>query len=60
MSSLKKASDQIRRFEEAAREAGCDETGETFERVFAAVVPPKRPERKPDEKPKAKRKKPSR
>ena len=34
--------DQVRRFEEAAREAGCDETGETFERVFKAIVPPKR------------------
>lgn len=32
--------DQAKRFEEAAREAGCDDAA--FERVFAAVVPPKR------------------
>ncbi|MDP1630282.1 MAG: hypothetical protein Q8L66_02545 [Caulobacter sp.] len=43
------------KFIAAARDAGCDETGETFERVFAAVVPAKRPERKPDEKPAPKR-----
>ena len=34
------------RFEEAAREAGCDDAA--FERAFAAIVPAKRPERKPD------------
>ncbi|MFN3585633.1 hypothetical protein [Phenylobacterium sp.] len=32
---------QAQRFEEAAREAGADESGATFERVFKAIVPPK-------------------
>ena len=47
MNTLKKTSDQARRFAEAAREVGADETGETFERVFAHVVPPKRRPPKP-------------
>lgn len=33
--------DQSKRFEEAARAAGCDETGEAFERAFGVIVPPK-------------------
>lgn len=33
--------DQAKRFEEAARAAGCDETGEAFERAFGVIVPPK-------------------
>lgn len=37
----KRVTEQQRRFEEAAREAGCDETGEVFERTFAKIVPPK-------------------
>jgi hypothetical protein len=32
---------QAQRFEEAAREAGADETGEAFKRAFTALVPPK-------------------
>jgi hypothetical protein len=36
-------SEQTRRFVEKARELGCDEDPEAFERVFARVVPPKRP-----------------
>lgn len=31
------------RFKEAAREAGADESGETFERAFGKIVPPKKP-----------------
>lgn len=38
--------DQAKRFEQAAREAGCDETGEAFEHAFGKIVPPKRPEPK--------------
>ena len=49
--------EQRRRFEEAAREAGCDESPEAFERAFAKVVPTK--VGKPPE-PKPKSKKPSR
>jgi hypothetical protein len=44
--------DQAKRFEEAAREAGADESGETFERVFGKIVPPKR---RPPEAPKEKK-----
>jgi hypothetical protein len=33
---------QSERFIEAARNAGMDETGETFERAFRNIVPPKR------------------
>jgi hypothetical protein len=32
---------QAERFIEAARQIGVDETGETFERAFAKIVPPK-------------------
>jgi hypothetical protein len=35
--------DQRRRFIEAARAVGADETGERFERVFRHAVPPRRP-----------------
>ncbi len=42
MSSPTKASEQSKRFIEAAREAGCDENPEAFERVFAKIVPPKK------------------
>lgn len=38
------SSDQSRRFEQAAREAGCDETGEAFEHAFGKIVPPKLPD----------------
>ena len=34
---------QIERFKEAARELGCDDTGELFERAFTKIVPPRRP-----------------
>lgn len=43
--------EQAKRFEDAAREAGCDETGETFEHAFGNIVPPKLPEpKKPESK----------
>jgi hypothetical protein len=32
---------QSERFIEAARKAGMDETGETFERAFEKIVPPR-------------------
>jgi hypothetical protein len=35
--------EQLRRFIEAARQHGTDESPEAFERVFAKVVPPKLP-----------------
>ena len=38
---MKAKKDQLRRFKEAAREVGVDETGAEFERMFAKVVPPK-------------------
>lgn len=43
---MKSPSDRKSRFEEAAREAGCDETGEAFEHAFGKIVPPKLPEPK--------------
>jgi hypothetical protein len=42
MAKTSKLVSQRQRFEEAAREAGADETGEAFERAFTAIVPPKR------------------
>lgn len=33
------------RFVSTARELGCDETGETFEKAFSVIVPEKRPPR---------------
>ncbi|HEY9723793.1 MAG TPA: hypothetical protein V6D47_17410 [Oscillatoriaceae cyanobacterium] len=45
---MKPKSDQARRFEEAARSVDADETGESFERAFAKIVPPKhRPLKEP-------------
>jgi hypothetical protein len=32
---------QIERFKETARKLGADESGDTFERAFAKIVPPK-------------------
>jgi hypothetical protein len=34
---------QAERFKRAAREHEADESGETFERAFKKIVPPKRP-----------------
>jgi hypothetical protein len=53
MSTPTKASDQAKRFKEAAREAGADETGEAFKRAFAAIVPPKRRQAAPASKDKS-------
>lgn len=33
--------DQAERFKETARQLGVDETGETFERAFNKIAPPK-------------------
>lgn len=38
-----KEKSQRERFIEAAREAGVDESGAQFERLFIRVVPPKKP-----------------
>lgn len=38
---------QLDRFKQTARELGCDETGEAFERAFAKAVPTKKPAKKP-------------
>jgi hypothetical protein len=35
--------EQSRRFIEMARELGCDETGEAFERAFSRAFPPRKP-----------------
>ena len=32
---------QLDRFKQTARELGCDETGEAFEKAFAKAAPPK-------------------
>ena len=37
-----KVRQQPERFKEAAREHGADESGETFERAFRALIPQKR------------------
>jgi hypothetical protein len=34
--------EQYRRFVEAARELGCDDSEEAFERMFSRIVPPRR------------------
>jgi hypothetical protein len=44
--------DQAKRFEEAAREGECDETGAAFDRAFAKIVPPKPRPVKDEKKPK--------
>lgn len=41
--------DQAKRFEDTAREIGCDESGEAFERAFGKIVPPKTPDRTRDD-----------
>jgi hypothetical protein len=38
-----KDKEQARRFRDAAREIGADETGKAFEAAFGKIVPPKRP-----------------
>ncbi len=42
--------EQSKRFIEAARELGCDESGEAMECAFAKAVPPKVPEKPKTEK----------
>jgi hypothetical protein len=39
----KRDPEQSRRFKEAARDLGVDESGEAFERAFKKIVPPRRP-----------------
>ncbi|MEP0313239.1 hypothetical protein [Hyphomonas sp.] len=39
--AAEKEKSQRERFIEAAREIGVDESGETFERAFGLIVPPK-------------------
>jgi len=39
------AKPQTDRFVEAAKELGCDESGEAFERAFGKIVPPKHPKK---------------
>ena len=41
------AAEQRRRFEETARELGCDE-GQALDRAFPKIVPPKLPEKSKD------------
>jgi hypothetical protein len=40
--SQPKSSEQARRFADAARDLGADESGEAFERAFGVIAPPKR------------------
>lgn len=42
-SSKKDTRPQRARFEEAARKAGVDETGEAFERAMGRITPPRHP-----------------
>jgi hypothetical protein len=41
--SKSSASSQSKKFIEKARELGCDEDPQTFERNFSKIVPPKKP-----------------
>lgn len=41
-----KATSNSTNFIEAARQLGCDETGEAFEKAFGKIVPPKRPHKR--------------
>lgn len=41
---------QVDRFKQTARELGCDETGEAFEKAFSQVAPPRTPQAKPQDK----------
>jgi hypothetical protein len=43
MARIKALPNQSKRFVEKARELGCDEDPEAFERTFSKVVPSKRP-----------------
>jgi len=45
--------EQRRRFEEMSRELGCDD-GETLDRVFDSIVPPKPPTKSDNEQAEAK------
>jgi hypothetical protein len=47
---------QTDRFAKTARELGCDESGQAFERAFGKIVPPKHP--KPAQEPEPNSKKP--
>ena len=47
MPNTKRAqTDQSKRFVEKARELGCDEDPNAFERTFSKIVPPKKPQPK--------------
>jgi hypothetical protein len=39
----KAGTDQYQRFVDTARQLGCDESGEAFERAFGKIAPQKRP-----------------
>ena len=41
------AKTQAQKFIDKARELGCDESGEAFERAFKKIVPPKKRLKKP-------------
>jgi hypothetical protein len=52
--------EQSERFIEAARELGCEETGEAFERAVGRILPPRQPgqaatKREPRKKPEGRR-----
>lgn len=52
---MKATKDQLRRFKEAAKESGADESGAEFERAFAKIVPAKTGDKpKPATKPRLK------
>jgi hypothetical protein len=56
MPTKSKPEEQSERFRQTARDLGCDESGEAFERAFGKIVPPKRP--KPTKEPEPECKKP--
>lgn len=43
MTQASKDDEQSRRFLEAARELGCDESGEAFDRALGRILPPREP-----------------
>lgn len=53
---MKAKKDQLRRFKDAARELGVDESGAEFERFFRKIVPPKVATHKPKQSTPAKKK----
>lgn len=52
MTEKRKPESQAEKFRRVARDLGCEDNDEAFERAFKKAVPPKRPKRDKAEKPK--------